>query len=74
MRISKSRPTPPVGRYPHFRLWPQVGSTPSRARTKAVIKAVHDFGGVPVPEPFFAEENDHGLLVWAKLSPDPTRP
>jgi aminoglycoside phosphotransferase (APT) family kinase protein len=27
----------------------------------AVIKAVYDFGGVPVPEPFFAEEEDHGL-------------
>jgi aminoglycoside phosphotransferase (APT) family kinase protein len=27
----------------------------------AVIKAVHDFGGVPVPEPFFAEQEDHGL-------------
>jgi aminoglycoside phosphotransferase (APT) family kinase protein len=26
-----------------------------------VIKAVHDFGGVPVPEPFFAEREDHGL-------------
>ena len=27
----------------------------------AVIKAVHDFGGVPIPEPFFAEEEGHGL-------------
>ena len=27
----------------------------------AVIKAVHDFGGVPIPEPFFAEREGHGL-------------
>lgn len=27
----------------------------------AVIKAVHDFGGVPIPEPFFAERDDHEL-------------
>jgi aminoglycoside phosphotransferase (APT) family kinase protein len=27
----------------------------------AVIKAVHDFGGVPVPEPYFAEREDHHL-------------
>jgi aminoglycoside phosphotransferase (APT) family kinase protein len=27
----------------------------------AVIKAVHDFGGVPVPEPFFAEGEDNAL-------------
>ena len=26
-----------------------------------VIKAVHDFGGVPVPEPFFAE---HATRTW----------
>jgi aminoglycoside phosphotransferase (APT) family kinase protein len=27
----------------------------------AVIKAVHDFGGVPVPEPYFAEPGGHEL-------------
>ena len=27
----------------------------------AVIKAVHTFGGVPIPEPFFAEGDGHGL-------------
>jgi aminoglycoside phosphotransferase (APT) family kinase protein len=27
----------------------------------AVIKAVHDFGGVPVPEPYFAEREGHSL-------------
>jgi aminoglycoside phosphotransferase (APT) family kinase protein len=27
----------------------------------AVIKAVHDFGGVPVPRPYFAEHEGHGL-------------
>jgi aminoglycoside phosphotransferase (APT) family kinase protein len=26
-----------------------------------VIKAVHDFGGVPIPEPFFAERDARGL-------------
>jgi aminoglycoside phosphotransferase (APT) family kinase protein len=27
----------------------------------AVIEAVHGFGGVPIPEPFFVERGDHGL-------------
>jgi aminoglycoside phosphotransferase (APT) family kinase protein len=31
------------------------------AEEYAVIRAVHDFGGVPVPEPFFAEREGHGL-------------
>lgn len=31
------------------------------AEEYAVIKAVYDFGGVPVPEPFFAEREGHGL-------------
>jgi len=39
-----------------------VGLLQTRAADEyAVIKAVHDFGGVPVPEPFFAERDDHGL-------------
>jgi len=39
-----------------------VGVLATRAADEfAVIKAVHDFGGVPIPEPFFAEEEEHGL-------------
>jgi aminoglycoside phosphotransferase (APT) family kinase protein len=39
-----------------------VGLLATRAADEyAVIKAVHDFGGVPVPEPFFAEETDREL-------------
>jgi len=39
-----------------------VGVLATRAADEfAVIKAVHDFGGVPIPEPFFAEEEGHGL-------------
>lgn len=39
-----------------------VGLLPTRAADEyAVISAVHDFGGVPVPKPFFAEEGEHAL-------------
>src|SRR5579864_7036999 len=38
----------------------------------AVMKVVHDFGGVPIPEPFFADEDADGLgpgtfLVMARV-------
>ena len=39
-----------------------VGLLQTRAADEyAVIKAVHDFGGVPVPEPFFAECDDPAM-------------
>jgi aminoglycoside phosphotransferase (APT) family kinase protein len=39
-----------------------VGLLQTRAADEfAVIRAVHDYGGVPIPEPFFAEEEDQGL-------------
>jgi aminoglycoside phosphotransferase (APT) family kinase protein len=39
-----------------------VGLLQTRAADEfAVIKAVYEYGGVPVPRPFFAEEKDHGL-------------
>jgi aminoglycoside phosphotransferase (APT) family kinase protein len=50
-----------------------VGLLATRAADEyAVIKAVHDFGGVPIPEPFFAEDTDHELgegtfLVMARV-------
>jgi aminoglycoside phosphotransferase (APT) family kinase protein len=39
-----------------------VGLLKTRAADEfGIIRAVHDFGGVPVPEPFFAESGDVGL-------------
>jgi aminoglycoside phosphotransferase (APT) family kinase protein len=39
-----------------------VGVLATRAADEfAVIRAVHDYGGVPVPEPYFAEEEGHEL-------------
>jgi aminoglycoside phosphotransferase (APT) family kinase protein len=39
-----------------------VGLLQTRAADEfAVIKAVHDFGGIPVPEPFFVGQADDGL-------------
>lgn len=39
-----------------------VGLLQTRAAEEyAVMAAVHDFGGVPIPEPFFAEEGEHEL-------------
>ncbi len=39
-----------------------VGLLPTRAADEfSVIRAVYDFGGVPVPQPFFSDEGEHSL-------------
>ena len=36
MRISTTSPMPPLGPYPHERLWPQVGRAPTKIRMSTI--------------------------------------
>jgi hypothetical protein len=40
MTTMRMRPTIPEGPYPHPRLWPQVGKTPSKIRMRIMIRIV----------------------------------
>jgi hypothetical protein len=40
MIITRSKPKPPLGPYPQFRLWGHVGTAPSSNRTRITINMV----------------------------------
>jgi len=40
IRIKRTKPIPPVGKYPQFRLWGQVGNAPNNSKTRTTIKMV----------------------------------
>jgi hypothetical protein len=48
-RIRTINPSPPLGKYPQFRLWGQVGNAPSSIRIKMTTKIVN----ISVPSLFF---------------------